>query len=451
MHKDSVPAPCTAPFLIVAVDGGAASGKSSLARALAQRFNFLHVDTGSHYRAVTLALRQAGVAPDNARAVDSALQTLPLSTRIEGRAARIALGGKVTDATDLRAPEVNANVSKFAALPAVRRFLFDYQRSQAAFARSQNFAGVVMEGRDIGSVIFPNAPLRLFLTADPATRAQRRVVEGQADTVAERDRLDSARATAPLTCPPGAVVIDSSSLTLDEVVARASKLVETALVDLSGDTRAEEFPWFYQLVWQTSRSIMNVMGRAESNGIENIPRLGPFILASNHASFLDPLLAGCFLPRPICYFARKTLWNTRPMAWMLDNLKCIPVDRDGEGDVGALKRVMAALKSGEGVQVFPEGTRTRDGQLQPARRGVGLLAGRLGVPVVPTRVFGTFETLNRHQIIPRPFYRLGVTYGRALTPREYDPGPDDPRRYEIIAARIMGAIAALPPPWMNDK
>jgi 1-acyl-sn-glycerol-3-phosphate acyltransferase len=87
--------------------------------------------------------------------------------------------------------------------------------------------------------------------------------------------------------------------------------------------------------------------------------------------------------------------------------------------------------------------------LQPARRGIGLLAGKPGVPVVPVRVFGTFETFNRRQFLPRPFYRLGVTYGRALRPRDYDPGPGDSRRYEIIAQRIMDAIAALPPPWAN--
>jgi cytidylate kinase len=209
------------------VDGGAASGKSSLARALAQRFNFLHVDTGAHYRAVTLALRQAGVAPENAAAVDAALARLPLDTRVDGQAARIALAGQVPEAAALRGEEVNASVSRFAALPAVRRFLFEYQRSQAQVARARGFAGLVMEGRDIGSVIFPDANLRLFLTADADTRARRRAAEGQADAVAERDRLDSARATAPLTCPPGAMVIDSSHLNLDEVVARATELVET--------------------------------------------------------------------------------------------------------------------------------------------------------------------------------------------------------------------------------
>ncbi len=226
-----------APFLIVAVDGGAASGKSSLARALAARFHFLHVDTGAHYRAVTLALRRARVSPDDAPAVAAALAHLPLATQVSGQAARLALAGnsagQQNDDDDLRSEDVNTHVSRFAALPAVRRFLFDYQRGQAAVAREHGFAGLVMEGRDIGSVIFPDAPLRLFLTADPATRARRRAAEGQTDAVAERDRLDTARATAPLTCPPGAVVIDSSALTLDAVVARASSLVEAAMTSAS--------------------------------------------------------------------------------------------------------------------------------------------------------------------------------------------------------------------------
>jgi len=447
MNIFSVPAPVSEPFLIVAVDGGAASGKSSLARALAHRFHFLHVDTGSHYRAVTLALLQAGAAPENAPAVAAALQRLNLATVVEGRAARIALGGKVPEPAALRSPEVNANVSRFAAVPAVRRFLFEYQRRQAEFARARGFAGVVMEGRDIGSVIFPDAPLRLFLTADPAMRARRRAAEGQADAVAERDRLDSARATAPLTCPPGATIIDSSTLSLDEVTARAAELVEAALAMLRAHAAVVEFPGFYRLVWQVARAFMQVAGRAEAVGVENIPPTGAFLLASNHASFLDPPLVGCFLPRPVCSFARKNLWEVRGLDWILNHLKCIPVDRDGDGDVGAFKRVFAALQAGEGVQIFPEGTRTKDGNLQPARRGIGLLAGKRGVVVVPARVFGTYETLNRRLWLPRPFYRIGVTYGRALTPRDYDPGPDDPRRYEIISQRIMDAIAALPPPW----
>ena len=122
------------------------------------------------------------------------------------------------------APEVNRKPG-----PEVRHLLLDYQRSQADVARQHRFRGLVMEGRDIGSVIFPAADFRFFLHADPAERARRRAKEGQTDSIVERDRLDSSRKAAPLTCPVGAIDIDSTLLTLDEVVAKMSALLAVKL------------------------------------------------------------------------------------------------------------------------------------------------------------------------------------------------------------------------------
>jgi cytidylate kinase len=114
---------------------------------------------------------------------------------------------------------VNENVSHFSAIPEVRAALLDYQRGQADVAQRHGFRGLVMEGRDIGSVIFPQAEFRFFLHADPEERARRRASEGGQDSIRERDRIDSSRKTAPLACPPGAVSIDSTHLTLPQVVA----------------------------------------------------------------------------------------------------------------------------------------------------------------------------------------------------------------------------------------
>lgn len=206
-------------FPVVAIDGGAASGKSSTARALAGELHLMHVDTGSHYRALTHALLRAGVSPDDEDGVARALKTLALGSQIEGLSSRIALDGEVIAPEHLRSPEVNAAVAKFAAVPAVRDFLKDYQRGQRALAHEKGFSGLVMEGRDIGSVIFPHAPLRFFLEADESVRAARRAAEGQRDAVGERDRQDAGRKTAPLTCPQGAQRVDNSALSLAEVVA----------------------------------------------------------------------------------------------------------------------------------------------------------------------------------------------------------------------------------------
>lgn len=137
----------------------------------------------------------------------------------------MSIGGRVPASAEIRNDAVNAVVSKFAAIAAVRRFLFDYQRAQADVAREHGFAGLIMDGRDIGSVIFPDADLRVFLTADAAARERRRAAEGIADSIAERDRLDSARKTAPLACPEGATLIDSTFLNLEQVVEKISAMI----------------------------------------------------------------------------------------------------------------------------------------------------------------------------------------------------------------------------------
>lgn len=205
-------------FVIIAVDGGAASGKSSTSREVAERLNLMHVDTGSHYRAVTYALLKDGVSAKDEREIGQRLQALPLGSTLEGRSSRITLAGKAPTQEALRSEAVNQAVSHFAAVDAVRQFLFNYQRSQAELAQQNGFAGLIMEGRDIGTVIFPDATLRIFLEADAATRAERRAAEGQTDAIETRDKIDSTRKTAPLTCSAGALKIDNSNLTITEVV-----------------------------------------------------------------------------------------------------------------------------------------------------------------------------------------------------------------------------------------
>ena len=211
-------------FFIVAIDGGAAAGKSSTARALAERFNLMHADTGSYFRAVTAEMLRLGVPPGDSPAIRSALGALTLGTRITGRSAEMEIGGRVAGG-EIRSAEVNSAVSHFAAIPELRAALLAYERGQEAVARARGFRGLVMDGRDIGSVIFPNADFRFFLHADPAERTRRRAKEGQNDAVAERDRIDSSRSTAPLSCPDGAISIDSTHLTLDQVIDRMAESI----------------------------------------------------------------------------------------------------------------------------------------------------------------------------------------------------------------------------------
>ena len=181
---------------------------------------------------------------------------------------------------------------------------------------------------------------------------------------------------------------------------------------------------------------------AEVSGVENIPRQGGFIVASNHASLLDPPIVGSFVPRQICAFARKTLWKGTFVSWWLDTVGVIPVDRDAGSDVTAIRRVIRVLQGNKGVIVFPEGTRSATGRLQRPKSGVGLMACRTGVPVVPARIFGSFEAFGRD----RPL-RLGtpiaVVFGQPLLPVDYDDRTTGKERYEHASERVMAAIAAL--------
>lgn len=216
------------PFIIIAIDGGAASGKSSSSKILAERFNLLHVDTGSFYRHITYELLRRGVAHTDLPALRTALADLHFTTRLDGRSAQMLIGGQPAG-SEIRGQNVNEHVSHYAAIPEVRHTLLGYQRGQVDVAKQHGFRGLVMEGRDIGSVIFPQADFRFFLHADPAERARRRALEGQQDSIAERDRLDSSRKASPLTSPAGAINIDSTLLTLDQVVTRMAALIAPKL------------------------------------------------------------------------------------------------------------------------------------------------------------------------------------------------------------------------------
>jgi 1-acyl-sn-glycerol-3-phosphate acyltransferase len=205
----------------------------------------------------------------------------------------------------------------------------------------------------------------------------------------------------------------------------------------------------YRLGWWFFRGVFATYFRWRVFHPERVPLTGPVILASNHASFLDPPLVGSPLRRMVNYLARDTLFDLPVVGTLLRSWQVVPVDREGGGAAG-LKAILDRLLAGGAILLFPEGTRTSDGRLQKARSGVGLVVIKSRAPVVPVRVFGTFEAMRRHQWVPWP-RRVAIKYGPPLdfgTLRSESRTCAKPRLkaiYQQVANEIMAAIAALEP------
>lgn len=215
------------PHLIIAIDGPAGAGKSTCAKALAARLGYRFLDTGALYRAVTLRALRAGADPADGERVAEHARQARIVVEGDGPEARVLLDGEDVS-REIRGPGVTNAVPAVAAHAAVRREVLPLQRE---IARD---GGVVAEGRDIGSVVFPDADLKVYLDADERTRAERRARErGEADVgqvereIHARDAADSGREVAPLRLADGAVRIDTTGLTIDEVVDRLVRLVQS--------------------------------------------------------------------------------------------------------------------------------------------------------------------------------------------------------------------------------
>lgn len=203
----------------------------------------------------------------------------------------------------------------------------------------------------------------------------------------------------------------------------------------------------YRCGWLFFRAVFATYFRWRVIGAENVPKSGAVILAANHESYIDPPFIGAGLDRDINYLARQSLFRFPVMGTILRSWNSVPVDRDGGGAKG-LKIILGRLLGGAGIILFPEGTRTYDGKLQPARPGIGLVIAKSTAPVVPVRVFGTYEAWGRHQKFPRP-KRIAVRYGQPmnfgkLRAEAKECSKDRLKElYQQIADEIMTAIAAL--------
>ena len=383
---------------VIAIDGPAGSGKSTTARALAETFGLLYIDTGAMYRALTQAALTEGISPGDG----NALAALLVEARLELKPAKgevsVFWNGKDVSRA-IRTPEVEASVSQVSSHPAVR--LNMVERQQVIGRRG----GVVMEGRDIGSVVFPLATAKIFLSASLDARVDRRYKQYQQRglqvsredlrlDLAERDRQDSERAASPLVVSPDALVIDSSDLNLDqqnEICSRACLVNPT--LDLQLDTDLESslrtMPWHYRLAYAVFSTLARFFGLREVGNVGGtLPR--GCIVAVNHVSNWDPPLVGSTFRRyPVHTLAKAELFKIWPLGPIFRWIDSIPIQRRGY-DAAAFKDAAARLADGSNLLIFPEGTRRAIGHPGPVRNGLGILVQATLAPTLPVFIRGTY-------------------------------------------------------------
>jgi cytidylate kinase len=395
--------------LIITIDGPAASGKSTVARLLAERLGASFLDTGAMYRTVTLAAMRTGVNMSDEDKLFDILNNRKFQFVAKKNQMTVSIDG--VDVTDeIRQPEVTANAKHIADAPKVRGKLVDMQRQFAAGEDK-----IVTEGRDQGTVAFPNACFKFYLTAQASERARRRAkdqgrttkeeIEQIRKDIEERDKSDQNRTVGPMKPADDAIVIDTTDLSIEEVVEKLLGYIESRTM------RQPKMIWFRVARW-FCKVFCRTFFKLHIAGRENVPEQGPLVLICNHQSFLDPVLCGIFIKRPLYFLARDSLFRGL-FGWLIASVNTIPVKR-GAADLAAMKTIISKLKQGNGVCLFPEGTRTSDGKITAFKPGFGLLCRRGSAAVVPVLIDGAFEAWPRSKKLFSSGGHIVICYGKCI-------------------------------------
>jgi cytidylate kinase len=388
---------------IIAIDGPAGSGKSSVAKLVASKLGLTYVDTGATYRIVALQALRQGVRLDDVDELAAlARQIMARTSIVDGAVLHFdgrPIGGEI------RTPEVSEATSIISTHPKVREVLVEYQR------RLVPAAGAVVEGRDIGAVVWPGADVKVYLDARPDVRASRRSAEqgsaaGVDVEVHQRDQRDASRPVSAMQPAPGAIRIDTSDLSAEQVAGRVLDL-------LASSARPQRADLFFTSVRGTLRVLLKGLFRMEITGAENVPPVGAAILAANHRSLIDIPVVCMPTRRKVWFMAKEELFKSKLSAAFVSNLGGFPVRR-GKPDRSALTRSLQILESGELLGIFPEGTRTPNARFETLEEGFAYIALKSGAPIVPVAISGTGAIFPKDRKLPR-LVRIHVHVGQQFT------------------------------------
>ena len=447
----------------VALDGPSGAGKSTIAKAVAKKLEYVYVDTGALYRTIAYYVISNGVDTKDEGAVAACLDKIGVSLEYIGGAQHVMLNGE--DVSDkIRTPEISMGASAVSAMPKVREFLFGLQQD---IAKKNN---IIMDGRDIGTVVLPNAQVKIFLTATAEERANRRFKELQEkgdpstyeqvlEDIKQRDYNDMHRDIAPLKKADDAVEVDSTKMTLDEVIDEIVRIIkektaggESGKGEGKSETRAtrELMPvrpikkksptiiklFFYNLLRYITIFVYHCYYNIKWEGKENVPKDGGNIFASNHRSYQDPVFTALACRVPISYMAKEELFHKNVFFTGLIKLfGAFPVVR-GKGDMQVIDTSIEKLEKGRNLEIFPEGTRSKDGKVGKGKTGVALIAAVAQTKVIPVGINFQGEKLKfRSKVV--------VRYGKPIIPSEIGVTGANAKDLKKIKTEIMKSITEL--------
>jgi cytidylate kinase len=406
--------------MIITIDGPSGTGKSTVAKLVAEKLNLTFFDTGAMYRSVTWYFLKNGVDLEREESVRTALDFFHYSSsKVNGEDRHFVDKEDVSQV--IRAQEITASVSAVSTYPLVREAIWAIQKE------SGEKQSAVFEGRDMGSTVFPKAELKVFLNADLKERGKRRLEElrkkwpeqakqfdsqSMQEELNRRDNLDKTRTLAPLVCPKGALEIDTTSLTISEVVDQIVEAYRIRLKKLfPAYIKSKLMRPLYRMVLCVATGILRLLYRHEVFGLEHYVKRAA-IIAPNHTSFWDPPLVAVSWPEEVHFLARESLFRNRLFGGFIRKLNTHPVSGD-VGDITIFKTIIELLKGGKQLILFPEGERTQ-GELGDIKPGTGMLSMRTGAAVIPTYIDGASKIWGKKRKFPKLFGKTAVVFGKPI-------------------------------------
>lgn len=427
---------------VVAIDGPAGSGKGSITQIVAEKMNLSCIDTGAMYRCVTLDMLNKNIAIDDIEKIKELLKTIDIKLDEENK--KVYLNGEdVTE--EIRSMRVTEKVSPVSSIKEIRLKLVELQQK---IAKNKD---VIMEGRDITTVVFPNADVKIYLDADVEERARRRYkqnqekgIEASYDEILEnlkkRDYNDMNKGFGALVKADDAIVIDSTNMTIDQVTNKIIKIINEKKKQIIEDQKVyEEVPDSKMKNFKLAMVkkvlfifVYKLIYRIKVVNKEYVPKEGAYIICANHVNMLDALSVVCTNKRKVRFICKHSMFKKKILGAILKIGDTIPLNRE-KNDIESMKRTIKALKNGDLLGIFPEGTRKGMEKNVKAKNGAAFFALKSGVKVVPLGIQGSFK----------PFTKVKLVYGEPLDFSEYYGKEKDKETLEKVTNIIMDNIVML--------